>query len=862
MHAPPRRRGRGFYGRPAASQGDGRQSSVVGCLTGNLRFQDRRLTTDDGRPTTGDRRLTTDDRLPPRSAPGYTEGVRPRDLLALEFPRVCARLAELAASSAGAERCRAALPVTDRALADSALERTWQCFRLLEQHGEPPLRAFADVRPHLRSAAHEGFALDGKTLVAVRETLATIRSIGAYFRRHGESAAALADLPERLVAFTHLEHALQRALDDDGVVLDQASDALARVRASIRRLRESLTRKLEELVQRHSMADIVADTYVTLRNNRFVVPVRVAAASQLAGVVQDRSVSGETLFVEPLFAVALNNDLLLAVREEELIVQRILADLTGLVGAEHEAITRSVDALIDADCLVARGRFARTYRCTRPSFSEGTIALRAARHPGLLFTERPVTPIDLLLAPDRSALVITGPNTGGKTVALKTLGLCALMAQSGMLVPAAEGARFPCFDAVFADVGDEQNVERDLSTFSAHGANLCEIADSGPDQPLVLLDEPGVGTDPEEGAALAIGLLQYFAARGARMAITTHYTPVKLLALENPRSTVAAVEFDVETLTPRYRLVYDSIGRSLALPIARRLGLPDSVLAAAAAAQSDQARILGMALEALERTRGELEAQLAEAAVHTAALAERDVESQRLLGELKERRRSAWAAELREARAFVRALKEEGRAHLEGLRATAERAALARFAREQDAAIAARESAGDTSPAEQPMGVPGEIAQTRGLSARVGDVVAVAERGIRGELLAIDGARAWIQRGAMRFEVPTAQLRTVGRAEPAALHVAIAGGGIGDESPRELSLIGLRAREAVERLERFLDRAVQAGEASVRIIHGVGSGALRRAIQDYLATSPYCADFRAGESNEGGAGVTVATLQG
>jgi DNA mismatch repair protein MutS2 len=786
--------------------------------------------------------------------------VRPRDLLALEFPRVCARLAEFAASSAGAERCRAVLPVTDRVLADTALERTWQCFRLLEQHGEPPLRSFADVRPHLRSAAHEGFALDGKTLVAVRETLATIRSVGAYFRRHAESAAALADLPERLVAFTHLEHALQRALDDDGVVLDQASDALARVRASIRRLRESLTRKLEELVQRHSMADIVADTYVTLRNDRFVVPVRVAAASQFAGVVQDRSVSGETLFVEPLFAVALNNDLLLAVREEELIVQRILADLTGLVGAEHEAITRSVDALIDADCLVARGRFARTYRCTRPSFSDGTIALRAARHPGLLFTERPVTPIDLLLAPDRSALVVTGPNTGGKTVALKTLGLCAFMAQSGMLVPAAEGARLPCFNAVFADVGDEQNIERDLSTFSAHVANLREIADSGADEPLVLLDEPGVGTDPEEGAALAIGLLQYFAARGARMAITTHYTPVKLFALENSRCTVAAVEFDVETLTPRYRLVYDSIGRSLALPIARRLGLPDPVLAAAEAAQSDQTRILGTALERLERTRGELEAQLAQAAAHNAALAERDVESQRLLGELKERRRSAWASELREARAFVRALKEEGRAHLQGLHAAAERAALTRFTREQEAAIAARESV-DDSATQHASGQP-EAGATRVATARVGDVVTVADRGIRGELLAIDGPRAWIQRGAMRFEVPTAQLRTVGRTEPATLHVAVAGGVPAGDQSRELSLIGLRAREAVERLERFLDRAVQSGEPSVRIIHGVGSGALRRAIQDYLATSPYCAEFRAGESGEGGAGVTVAVLQG
>jgi len=780
--------------------------------------------------------------------------VRPRDLLALEFPRVCARLADFAASSAGQDRCRALTPVSDHSAADAALERAWQCFRLLEQYGDPPLQAFADVRPHLRSAAHEGFALDGKTLVAVRQTLETIRMAGAYLRRHGATAEALHELTDRLVAFPHLEAALRRALDDDGIVLDQASDALARVRAAIRRLRDTLTRKLEDLIARRGMADIIADSYVTLRNSRFVIPVRVSAAAQLQGVVQDRSVSGETLFVEPLFAVELNNELLLAVREEELIVQRILADLTGLVGAEHAAITGSVDALIELDCLVARARFARTYRCTRPSFSEGTIALHAARHPGLLFTGRPVTPIDVLLAPDRKALVVTGPNTGGKTVALKTLGLCALMAQSGMLVPAAEGARLPCFAAVFADVGDEQNIERDLSTFSAHIANLREIAAAPVDAPLVLLDEPGVGTDPEEGAALAIGLLQFFAARGARVAITTHYTPVKLFALESPDCSVAAVDVDVETLTPRYRLTYDSIGRSLALPIARQLGLPAPILAAAEAARPEQARILGAALERLERTRARLEAQLAEVNERTAAIGERDAESQRLLAEMRERRRTAWSTELRDARAFVRALKADGRARLAELRSAHDRAAFDTFTREQEAAIAAREA---------PVAGGDEAAAPRGSgSLRVGDAVEVGERGIRGELLAVEGARAWIQRGSMRFEVPAAQLRAVGRTPAAEATVTIALAAPDDDNPRELSVIGLRAREAVARLERFLDRAAQNGLESVRIVHGVGSGALRRAIHDYLAGSPYCAGFRGGESGEGGAGVTVAVLHG
>ncbi len=781
--------------------------------------------------------------------------MRPRDLLALEFPRVAARIADFAASSAGQARCQALAPTADRAAAESALERADQLVRLLEARGDPPLGAFADVRANLRSAAHEGFTLDGKALVAVRATLTAIRGVAAFFRRAADEAPALAPLTARLVAFPALEAALTRALDEDGAVLDAASEALAAVRASIRRLRAALTRKLEELVARQGMAELLADTYVTLRNNRFVIPLRAAAAARLPGVVQDRSVSGETLFVEPLFAVELNNELLLAVREEERLVQRILTDLTALVGADQAAIGDAVAGLIEVDCALAAARFARAYGCTRPTCSDLAIELRGARHPGLLFTGRAVTPIDLVLPADRRVLVITGPNTGGKTVALKTLGLCALMAHSGLLIPAAAGARLPCFTAIYADVGDEQDIERNLSTFSAHVANLCEIAAAGVRGALVLLDEPGVGTDPEDGAALALGLLRWLASQGAHLAVTTHYTPVKLAALDDPQCAVAAVEADAETLQPRYRLLYDSIGRSLALPIARRLGLPEEVLSAAAAAQSDHTRALHAALERIERRRLELEPALAAATARATALAASAAEVERLQQTLRERRRDAWQETLREARAFLRQLKADGRAQLAGLRDVAEaRAALARFTREQEAAIAARDpAAAEASPA--PLG-------SGAAPVQVGDTVALGDRGIQGELLAVDGARAWIQRGALRFEVPTDQLRRVAGATAAAPSPAAVVPPDDGVRAEEISLIGLRAAEALTRLEPFLDRAVRVGADSVRIVHGVGSGALRRAVQEYLAASPYCAGFRTGESGEGGAGVTVATLRG
>lgn len=742
-------------------------------------------------------------------------------------------------------------PATDAGAAELAIEQAWQCFRLLERYGDLPLRSFPDLRAHLRTAAHEGFVLDGKALVEVRNTLAVLRDTGTFLRRHSGGFPALADLASRLSVFPSLETSLGRALDEEGNVLDQASDELAGIRANIRRLRATLSRRLEDLVARPGMADVVADDYVTLRNNRFVVPIRTAAAGRINGVVQDRSISGETLFVEPLFAVELNNELLMAVREEDATVRRILSDLSGLVRAEHAAIGEALEALVAVDCLAARAKFGRAYECVRPTASEGHIELRDARHPVLLFTEREVTPVDLVVPADKRVFVITGPNTGGKTVALKTLALCALMSQSGIPIPAAEGARLPHVSAMFTDIGDEQNVERDLSTFSAHVANLCEILASEAKQPWILLDEPGVGTDPEEGAALAIGLIQHLERRGARVVLTTHYAPVKQFAVARRSCLVSAVDFDVETLTPRYRLTYHSLGRSLALPIARRLGLPEEILQAAHAAQSESSQSFSAALEELEHVRRRLEEELAEAVERARELAARDAESRRLLDEARQRRRDAWGKELREARDFVRDTKAEGRALLRKLQhAAEERGAYREFVEKREAAIAAR-SAEPPAAAPRHARVPGPP--------QIGDRVELGDQGIRGELLSVDGERAWIQRGSLRFEVPAAQLRRVGKKESVA-PVRIDLRADMEGAHNEISLVGLRSRQALAELEQFLDRAARARLNRVRIIHGFGSGALRRAVQDYLSGSPYCSEFRSGSGDEGGGAVTIVEL--
>jgi DNA mismatch repair protein MutS2 len=783
--------------------------------------------------------------------------MRERDLAALEFPSICRHLADCASSALGKDLCLATRPTADRRQADAALQRTWQTLELIEEHGRPPLGAFPDIRPDLRRAAHEGFTLDGEALVGVRGVLEQIHECSAFLRRHAARIVELSDLLQRLRPLPDVESALHRCLDHDGQVLDQASDELAAVRRNIRRLRESISRRLEELVARRSMADVVSDDYVTIRNDRFVVPVRAGATARLPGVVQDRSVSGETFFVEPLFAVELNNELLMAVREEEAIVRRVLADLTDLVRRNVDEIETATLALAELDASSARARFAVTYRCTRPHFSDGEIDVRDARHPGLLFTGRTVTPIDILLPSDKRILVVTGPNTGGKTVALKTLGLCALMAQSGLLIPAAAGAKLPCVPAVFTDIGDDQNVERDLSTFSAHIANLREILHSPAALPLVLLDEPGVGTDPDEGAALAVGLLRYFEERDARIAITTHYRGVKVHAMSSERCTVAAVDFDAETLRARYRLIYHSLGRSMALPIAERLGLPNQVLQAAREARSHESQVFSDALARLEASRQELETarqraqqELEELRRREAAVAAREQDSERLLEQARERKSRAWGDELREARIFVRDLKQKGRQRLRELqRAPTERAEFAQFVHEQEEAIAAHTEI--PAAATRSDALPGPLQE--------GDLVEVGDRGIQGELLSVEGDRAWIQRGSLRFEVPAGQLHRVrrggARKPPVRVNLPQAAG-----SPQEITLVGMRAREAVAQLDRFLDGTAQTDLSVIRIIHGVGSGALQRAVHEYLSKSGYCAEFRSGEEGEGGAGVTIVTM--
>ena len=774
--------------------------------------------------------------------------MRPRDLEVLGFAKVLDALAAFTVSEPGAELCRALVPVATRAAAERALDRQWSFFRVLEVGGPLPLAAFPDVRESLVLASPAGAVLPGERLVEVRTVLRQIQTLQRFLAAGVAGIPALADLPRRLQAFPELEAALSRMLDDAGVLRDDASPRLAELRGALRDLRQQLEERLGRLAQTGGESAGIADRYVTVRNNRFVVPVKAATASRLPGVVQDRSASGETLFVEPMFAIDLNNELLLLRKEEENEERRLLTLLTAQVGGLRDELGRAAAALAEVDALHAGTLLARRWRSTCPAFGDGVVEVRQARHPELLLGGQTAVPIDVRLGAGKRALVVSGPNTGGKTVALKTLGLLTLMARAGVLVPADEGTVVPWVEGVFTDLADDQSIERSLSTFSSHVVNLVDVFAQVRPPALVLLDEPGGGTDPEEGAALAVALIDKLIGAGVLVAAATHYAPVKLYALNEPRVELVAVDVDPVSFAPRYRLVYGSVGESLGLTMARRLRLPADVIDAAEARRDAASRELATAIARLETSRRRFEDEQAAVVEERRALAELESEQARLVGELTERRRDRWSRELEEARAFLRDLKAEGRAVLEVARRRAPDAtrALAEFSGKAAAAIAAR-AAEIAAPAADDHEPPA-----------VGDEVEVQGTNIRGELIAISGATARLRRGALTFQAPLANLRRRAAERPPKERFRPVRS---DENvPTELNLVGVRVREALDRLERFLDRAQSAGIDSVRIIHGLGTGALKRAVADFLAATTYASDFHDAEPNAGGPGVTIAQL--
>ena len=780
--------------------------------------------------------------------------MRDRDLLALEFDKVLHLLADCAFSSVGQEACLGLQPQVAEPLVKEESERTWQCFRLVEERLSLPLQSFPDIRPTFETADHRGAALEGQKLLDVLTVVRLSRVLATFFRREATDYERLRGYAVRLPAVADLETALQRCLDENGKLKDEASPTLRSLRRQVQTVSDEIEQRLQRTLRSSEAKDVVTDHFVTIRNNRFVIPVRPNFQTRLPGIVQDRSGSGETVFIEPLFAVELNNRLLLAQKEVAAEEHRILVWLTALVRENLDQLAQIFTTLTEIDALHAKVKFAQKYGATKPNFGS-SVQLRSAKHPLLLASDKPVIPIDLILPNDKRGLIITGPNTGGKTVALKTLGLMCLMAQTGFLIPTDEANELPIFRSVFADIGDAQSLEQSLSTFSAHITNVSTILSVLVEPALVLLDEPGGGTDPAEGGALANGLLTFLKERNVSLAVSTHLSPVKLFAVADGSYQIAAVAFDLDTLQPQYQLQYDVMGQSLGLPMARRLGLPEDVCNAAEETLSGEARQFSEALARLEESYVTLEHERTQVQAEREQATALRMRQQRLLSEAEEKRRQVWQDEVHEAKLLVRRLREEGREAVAQLRKKIQapdaspgraRRELSQFLYEQEKIIKGKEQ---TFRTEAPVDAP---------LPQVGDEVEIRNGKIQGTLMTINSNKARIRRGGMTFEVPLAQIRPASKQKSSpSVRVAVDRSASGRP---EINLLGLRVREALPRLEVFLDQAILNNQSSVRIVHGMGTGALRRAIREYLSDSPYCETFNEAPRSEGGGGATVAEL--
>jgi DNA mismatch repair protein MutS2 len=773
----------------------------------------------------------------------------------LEYPLIRARLAEHTAFGPSRRLAEAIEPSSDGTVVARMLDETDQARDLVARRPDLGVGGAHDIATHVMRARRGG-RLNGSDLLQILETLTAASRVGEALR--GERPPLLHELGRSIKPLPQLRAKLEQSIDPNGELLDSASPALGGLRRAVRVAYERLRSKLETLVHQTDISGALQEPLVTLRNGRYVVPVRADARGKVKGIVHDQSGSGQTLFIEPLVMVELGNawrEAQLAAEAEE---ERILDELSHLVGGQADPLDETLSALATLDFWIARARLAGEMDAVRAATStRDDIELLSARHPGL--TGR-VVPTDIRLGTDFRALVITGPNTGGKTVTLRTLGLLSLMHQSGLHVPAATGSRLPIFREIFADIGDEQSIAQSLSTFSGHMRSIVRIVEeAGPDT-LVLLDELGAGTDPTEGSALAQALIDHFIAAGSLVAATTHYAELKAYAHNTAAAENASVEFDIETLSPTYHLRIGLPGSSQAFAIASRLGLPDNLVA-------DARSRLGRAEAEFEQTLTSIKAaQLtAEEALARAAEAEERARSARREAEeersrARQERDNAIADAKVEAERALADVQQEIRAARDVLaRASLTEARLGESAQRLDDRLAALVG----PPVEA---APGPIAPR----VKVGSNVRSRD-GWQGKVTAInkDAGQATLVAGSMRINVPLDELEIV--APPPRKNSSGKRGDLNTAVfeaakkpqiavPSNLDLRGARVDEALDVLDRYIDQASLAQAEKVTIIHGHGSGALRDALRAQLRTNALVKAWRPGDRHEGGDGATIVEL--
>ncbi|WP_300295407.1 endonuclease MutS2 [uncultured Intestinimonas sp.] len=785
-----------------------------------------------------------------------------RSIQILELPQVLEQLAAQAVTEEGKERCRALRPLTDMDDVQRRLDETSAALSMIVLRGSPALSGVRPVAASLQRAEMGG-ALNTRELLDIAALLRSARSAKEYAAGEGNAAKTCIDhLFASLAPNRFLEDKISGSILSEEEIADAASPELADIRRHIRASASKVRDILQKLIS-SSQSKYLQESIITMRSGRYVVPVKSEYKNEVPGLVHDVSGSGGTFFIEPMGVVKTNNELRELQAREEKEIERILRELSAECAAHREDIAQDYDLLVMLDCIFARAKLSGKLRCSSPRLVKRGIELRRARHP--LLDPAKAVPNDLRLGEGFDTLVITGPNTGGKTVTLKTIGLLTLMAQCGLHIPVDDGSAVMVFDHVLADIGDEQSIAQSLSTFSSHMVNIVGILEQCGPGSLILFDELGAGTDPVEGAALAAAVIEESRKRGALVAATTHYAELKVYAMTTPGVENASCEFDVETLAPTYKLLIGVPGKSNAFAISRRLGLPQSIIDQAAARIDAENVRFEDVLTQLDRQRQEMEQERDKAR----KLRREMEESAKTAREYRERLEKERAKAVEKAQAEARAIIQEARdtadqvfAELNDMRRRQEKEASWQEQNERRAGLRHK-----LNQAEDALGSGPDLpAPPPTRPARAGDTVELVKMGTKATVIAVnkDGSLQ-LQAGILKINAKQDEVRVTeaddGKKQAAKIvqraeHKLRSLGA----SP-EVDLRGMMTDEAILALDRFLDTAVMAKLTEVTIIHGKGTGAVRKAVREHLKRSRYVKSFRPGRYGEGEDGVTVAELR-
>jgi len=786
--------------------------------------------------------------------------MQPRVLKVLEFGKVKELLKQHVSSSLGREKVDQMIPSTNVEEVVFLQEQTDEASKVLRLKGNVPLGGLTDIRAAVKRASIGG-GLNTMELLDIAGTIYAGRQMKKFVEGMIEDAIEvpiLGELVERITPLFELEQKIKNCIDDNGVVMDGASDKLRGIRTQLRSSEARIREKLEHIIRSSSAQKTLSDAIITIRNDRYVIPVKQEYRGTYGGIVHDQSSSGATLFIEPQSVVDLNNVLQEARVREKQEIDRILLELSNAVAEEYEPLYQNVDTLGELDFMFTKASYSKKVKGTKPKINgNGYVFIKKGRHP--LIDPQEVVPNDIELGKDYTSIVITGPNTGGKTVTLKTIGLLTIMAQAGLQIPAQEESEIAVFESVYADIGDEQSIEQSLSTFSSHMVNIVDILKQVDENSLVLFDELGAGTDPQEGAALAISILDEVYSRGARVIATTHYPELKAYGYNREGVINASVEFDIETLSPTYKLLIGVPGRSNAFEISKRLGLSDSIIHTAKNHISSETNTVENMIASLEKSKKDAEQELEEAEDIRRQAEKLHKQLQEQIIEFNEQRNKLYEKAEQKAAETIKSATSEAEEVIRDLR---------KMKLEQQTLVKEHQLIDAKKRLENAVPQLSNKTNKQSVSTKAkrnfvpGDEVKVISLNQKGHLIDKAGNNEWqVQIGILKMKVKEKDLEFVSSPKPVETKPLATVRGRDYHVSLELDLRGERYENALVRVEKYIDDALLAGYPRVSIIHGKGTGALRQGVQEYLKNHRSVKSTRFGEAGEGGTGVTVVELK-